>query len=177
VRISISDDLELRLLTEADANELHELVEANRAHLARWMPWAAEQRFERTKQFLARRERDHREGNGFEMALVREGHIVGAVGLTVDPVAGAGSLGYWLGQEHEGAGLMTGAVKAVVDHAFNEMKLHRLEIRAAAGNIRSRAIPERLGFEQEGVLREAERVGDEYQDLVVYGLLDQRVAT
>jgi ribosomal-protein-serine acetyltransferase len=66
---------------------------------------------------------------------------------------------------------MTRAVKALIDHAFGELGLHRVEIRAAAENRRSRAIPERLGFEQEGILREAERVGERYQDLVVYGLL------
>ena len=46
-----------------------------------------------------------------------------------------------------------------------------MEIQAATGNHRSRAIPERLGFQQEGVLREYERVGERYLDIVVYSLL------
>ena len=50
-------------------------------------------------------------------------------------------------------------------------ELNRIEIRAAVGNARSRAIPERLGFKQEGTLREAERVGDAYLDAVVYSML------
>ena len=46
-----------------------------------------------------------------------------------------------------------------------------MEIQAAVDNHRSRAIPERLGFREEGVRREAERVGDRYHDLVLYAIL------
>jgi ribosomal-protein-serine acetyltransferase len=60
-----------------------------------------------------------------------------------------------------------------VTYGFESMGLHRITIRAAPGNTRSRAIPERLGFVQEGVLREAGRVGEGYTDLVVYGVLDR----
>jgi len=59
----------------------------------------------------------------------------------------------------------------LVDHAFGAWRLHRVEIRAGVENARSRAIPERLGFRREGVLREAERVGDRYVDQVVYAVL------
>jgi ribosomal-protein-serine acetyltransferase len=171
-RLRLTDDCELRPLTEADAEELHALVEKNRAYLADWMPWAAEQTFQGTRQFLAGSERRLREGSGFELGLVRDGRIVGAVGLAaVDGVAHSAIVGYWLDEEHQGSGLMTRAVRALVEHAFGEMGLHRVEIRAAATNERSRAIPERLGFRPEGVLREAERVGDRHQDLVVYGRL------
>jgi len=69
---------------------------------------------------------------------------------------------------------MTRAVSALIDHAFGEWELHRVEVQAAVDNRKSRAIPERLGFEEEGVRREAERVGDRYLDLVVYGLLNER---
>ena len=55
--------------------------------------------------------------------------------------------------------------RALVDHAFGELELHRVEIQAAGANRRSRAIPERLGFQQEGILREAECVGGRYLDL------------
>jgi ribosomal-protein-serine acetyltransferase len=174
VRFPLSENCHLRLLTEADAEELYALVERNRAYLAEWMPWAAEQTLQRTRQFLGASERRRTKGNGFEMGLVCDGRIVGAVGLaSVDTVARSTAVGYWLDEAHTGRGLMTRAVEALVDHAFGELGLHRVEIRAAAANRRSRAIPERLGFEQEGVLREAERVGDSYQDLVVYGLLSR----
>jgi ribosomal-protein-serine acetyltransferase len=50
-------------------------------------------------------------------------------------------------------------------------KLNRVEIRAAVANERSRAIPRRLGFTEEGVLRQAERVGDRFVDHVLYAML------
>jgi ribosomal-protein-serine acetyltransferase len=174
-RVRLNEGLELRLFTEADAEELHALVERNRDYLAEWMPWAADQTFERTLNFIRTTLRRHAENNGFELALILDGRIIGALGLSsVDWVSRATSIGYWLDEEHRGRGLMTRAVKALVEHAFGEMGLHRVEIRAAEENRRSRAIPERLGFEHEGVLREAERVGGRYHDLVVYGKISAR---
>jgi ribosomal-protein-serine acetyltransferase len=172
MRIELSDDLELRLLEEDDAEELHALVEANRDHLAGWMPWAADQDFPRTANFLRVVAEKHARGDGLEGAIVLGGRIVGCAGFPViDPVAGAAIIGYWVAEEQEGRGLVTRAVRALIDHAFGELGLHRVEIRAATDNVRSRAIPERLGFTQEGVLREAELVNGRYQDLAVYGLL------
>jgi ribosomal-protein-serine acetyltransferase len=80
-------------------------------------------------------------------------------------------IGYWLGKTHQGRGTMTRTVGVLLDHAFGTWKLNRVEIRAAPENARSRAIPERLGFRQEGTLREAQRIGDRYLDDVVYAML------
>jgi ribosomal-protein-serine acetyltransferase len=172
VGFDLGDDSRLRLLEEGDAEELYALVDANRDYLAEWMPWAADQTLEGTLAFIRTTMRRHAENNGFETALVLDGRIVGAAGFAgVDWVARSTSIGYWLAEPHQGRGLMTSAVRALIDHAFGEWELHRVQIQAAVGNNRSRAIPERLGFQQEGVLREAERVGDRYHDLVVYGLL------
>jgi ribosomal-protein-serine acetyltransferase len=66
---------------------------------------------------------------------------------------------------------MTRAVRALVDHAVRDLRLNRVEIRIAPDNRRSRAVPERLGFRQEGTLRQAERVGDRYLDAVVFAML------
>jgi ribosomal-protein-serine acetyltransferase len=66
---------------------------------------------------------------------------------------------------------MTEAVRAHVDHAFATWELNRILIQAAVDNGRSRAIPERLGFREEGVLREVERVGGRMLDGVVYAML------
>ena len=59
----------------------------------------------------------------------------------------------------------------VTTHAYEEWHLNRIEIRVAVGNVRSAAIPERIGFVKEGVLRQAERHGDEFKDNVVYSML------
>lgn len=66
---------------------------------------------------------------------------------------------------------MTKAAKALTDYAFQELKLNRVDIRAAEGNSKSRAIPERLGFVCEGRIRQAEWLYDRYADHIVYGML------
>jgi ribosomal-protein-serine acetyltransferase len=81
------------------------------------------------------------------------------------------SIGYWLARDEQGRGTMTEAVRAHLDHAFGTWRLNRILIQAAVENARSRAIPERLGFREEGVLREVERVGDRMLDGVVYAML------
>jgi RimJ/RimL family protein N-acetyltransferase len=66
---------------------------------------------------------------------------------------------------------MTEGVRALTTYAFDFWRLDRVEIRVAVGNLRSAAIPQRLGFVEEGVLRQAERHGDCFKDIVVYSML------
>jgi ribosomal-protein-serine acetyltransferase len=172
VHIELSDNLLLRDLEPEDAGELYELVDSNRHHLAEWMPWARDQDLARTERFLRTVAEKRDRGEALEGAIVIDGRIAGCAGFPiVDPVARSAVIGYWIAEEHQGHGLVTRAVSALIDHAFGELGLHRLEISAATDNVRSRAIPERLGFTQEGVLREAEEVAGRRQDLAVYGLL------
>jgi ribosomal-protein-serine acetyltransferase len=170
--LAVTDECQLRLLEEADSEELYRVIEANRAYLARWMPWAAAQTPETTLEFILATRRQAAADDGFQAALVCDGAIIGIAGFhSVNWQHGSTTIGYWLAEQHQGRGLMTRAVRALVDLAFVEWGLHRVEIRAAIDNGGSRAIPERLGFREEGVQREAERIGERYNDLAVYGLL------
>jgi ribosomal-protein-serine acetyltransferase len=165
----------LRLLEEADAAELYVLTDRNRAHLEPWLPWVPMTRSPAdTLEFIRATRRQEAADDGSQLGLVDgDGAIAGIVGFhRIDWPNRATTLGYWLSADRQGRGLMTGAVRALVDHAFEERGLHRVEISAAVGNARSRAIPERLGFREEGVRRDAERHGDRYLDLVVYALLE-----
>lgn len=81
------------------------------------------------------------------------------------------SIGYWLGKHYVGQGIMTSACRAFVDYALMDLDLNRVEIRCATGNQRSRAIPERLGFVLEGIVREAELLPQGYVNHAIYGML------
>jgi ribosomal-protein-serine acetyltransferase len=168
----------LRPLVTEDAPELYALVESNRARLARWMPWAADQTAEGTAAFIRRATEQEGNEDGFQRALIVNGAIAGTVGFhRIDRENLSTSIGYWLGEEFEGRGAMTDAVMQLIDHAFGEWGLHRVELHIAPDNERSRALVARLGFREEGLLREAERFGDEYRDLLLYALLATEWAT
>lgn len=64
-------------------------------------------------------------------------------------------------------------IKDIIDLGFKYYSLNRIEIRCAVDNHKSRAIPESLGFKQEGIFRKAEKVYGNHLDHVVYGLLKQ----
>jgi ribosomal-protein-serine acetyltransferase len=163
----------LRLPEETDAEELFALVDRNRAHLEPWLPWVPSTRSpDDTLQFVRLVRRQVAENNGLQTVIVLDGAIVGVVGFhRIDWMNRATSIGYWLAADRQGRGTMTEAVRALVDYAFGTLDLHRIEISAAVGNARSRAVIERLGFREEGVRREAERQNEGYLDVVLYAML------
>ena len=172
LRHDLGDGAHLRLAERRDADELAALIAANRDHLSRWMPWAAASDLDSTKAFIDLTLAQIANDDGFQTAMVRDSRIIGMVGFHgVDWAHRSTSVGYWLAEEQQGRGTMTRAVRALVEHAFTTWELHRVEIQAATGNPRSQAIPIRLGFTREGVLRGVEKVGDRYLDHVVFGML------
>ena len=172
IRYHLGGVLAVREVRAEDAEELFALVQANQTHLASRMPWAAEPTVGDTRTYIAGALAQRARDDGFGAVVIDDEAIIGSMGFhRIDRINRSTSLGYWLSAERQGAGVMTAAVRALVAHAFDVWDLHRVEIDAAPDNLRSRAIPERLGFTQEGVRRGAERFGERYVDLVVYGLL------
>jgi ribosomal-protein-serine acetyltransferase len=168
----IDDRRHLRLLEENDAEELYAVVEANREYLARWMPWARSQTLQGTRDFIRTSRTQLADNQGFQLAIIEDDRIVGVLGYhRVDWEHRSTSIGYWIAESSQGRGTMTEAVRALTDYAFNSWRFNRVEIRAGVDNERSQAIPLRLGFTEEGVLRDAERVGDRYVDHAVYAML------
>jgi ribosomal-protein-serine acetyltransferase len=162
----------LRPFKPSDAGELTEVVAANREHLARWLPWATTHGFEESIDYLDRKRAQIEANDGFEGAIELDGRIVGGAGFHgVDWLNRSSSIGYWLAADAVGRGLMSGAVWALLDHAFGVWDLHRVVVEVVVDNARSRAVPERLGFREEALLREAKLIGGRYEDAVLYAML------
>jgi ribosomal-protein-serine acetyltransferase len=162
----------LRPFEPTDSGELTEVVAANREHLAHWLPWAESHGFEDSVEYLERKQVQIEANDGFEGSIVLDGRIVGAAGFhAIDWLNRSSSIGYWLAAEVVGRGLMTSAVRALLDRAFGVWDLHRVVIEVVVDNARSRAIPERLGFREEALLREAKLIRGRYEDAVLYAML------
>jgi len=172
LELGLGDDVRLRLLEDRDAEELYAVIDRNREWLAPWMPWAQGQTLQATRAFIRQTRRQLAEDDGMQTAIEVGGRIGGVVGVHgISWLHGSTTIGYWLARDLNGRGIMTAAVRAYLRHAFETWGLHRMELRAAVGNTRSRAVAERAGFVREGVLRGAERVNGRHHDLVVYGAL------
>jgi ribosomal-protein-serine acetyltransferase len=169
----LDDETALHLLQPQHAEMLFALIEANRTTLRTWLPWLDDVReVEHVRVFCRRGLHELAENGNFILGIWHREALAGVLEVHhIDWDDRRTSLGYWLGAEFQGKGLMTGACRTVIDHLFTHMSLNRVEIRAATGNTRSRAIPERLGFTWEGTLRQHQRLYGRYVDLEVYGML------
>jgi ribosomal-protein-serine acetyltransferase len=148
-------------------------VQENEDRLRAWVPWLKHTTsVDSTRRFIRQRLQRLADGNGWTSGIWCRGSLAGEIGYDfIDWDNRFTEIGYWVGAAFEGKGLVSRACRALVEHAFAELGLIRVQIRCAVENRRSRSIPERLGFKLEGCLRSAERLPDCYVDLVVYGML------
>jgi ribosomal-protein-serine acetyltransferase len=171
--LKISDELELRLLEERHAEELFALVDQNRQHLRQWLPWLDTTISPSdTLTFIKNALDQFANDLGLVSGIWYRNRIVGVIGFnSIDWQNRLAHIGYWLDAESQGNGFVIRGCSALIDYAFNELELNRIEIHCAKGNKKSRAIPETLGFSQEGLVRQAEWLYDHFVDHVIYGML------
>jgi ribosomal-protein-serine acetyltransferase len=165
--------LELRLLEEQHAEEVFALVDKDREYLNEWLPWPIlTLALDDTRQFIQRNLQQFADNLGFAAGLWWRGRFCGVTGTQpIDWTNRATEIGYWIGRDFQGQGLMTDSVRSLIHHAFCQWNLNRIQIRVAVGNERSAAIPNRLGFQLEGIVREAQLLHGRFIDLRIFSLL------
>ncbi len=175
LRYTLDDHSELRLLQLHHADALFDLTDRNRERLRQWLPWVnGVGQVEDTRAFIKSRLEALAKGTGYDLTIWHHGKIAGTLGLFDLHHDGIkGEIGYWLGQEFVGKGLMTRSVKALLAFAFEELELYRVQIKVHPDNIKSRAIPERLGFSLEGTLRSDGMLYGKPVDHVLYSLTNE----
>lgn len=154
-----------------------ELRAMSRAHLTPWEPqWA---RDELTRSNFRRRlrqyNREMRDDQGYAFLVFSEANSRLVGGLNLSNVrrgaAQAASLGYWMGAPFAGHGLMTDAVRAIIQFAFGPLRLHRLEAACLPSNTASKRVLEKAGFTREGLARRYLRINGQWQDHELFALL------
>lgn len=171
--LPVDQEIYLQIIEPVHRDELYALVDRNRLHLRKWLPWVDEVTSVGSYEPIIREWLKQLALNqGFQAGIRYNHQLAGLIGFhSIDWSNRKTALGYWLGEGYQGHGIMTKACHAVVQYAFQNYQLNRVEIQAGVYNRKSRAIPERLGFTNEGCIRDGEFLYDHYIDLVVYGML------
>ncbi len=174
-RHRVNEDTHLRLLEVRDADQLFALIDESRSYLREWLPFVDRTRTVQDLQdFIRSGLQKYASNSGAELGIWYRGELAGVLGLHyINWSHRLTSLGYWMGEGFQGNGIMTNSCRALIGILFTEYNLNRVEIQVAPQNLKSRAIPERLGFQSEGFRRQAEWLYDHYVDHIIYGMLAQ----
>ena len=172
-KFKIDNQIYLKLFNKNEADELFKLIDSNREHLKKWLPWVENVKEPSdSEDFINKSREQFAENNGFQAGIWFKNKLVGVIGYhNIDWDNKRTSIGYWLSKKYVGEGIITRCCKALVDNAFENYELNKVEISCAEGNVRSRSISERLGFVQEGTVREAEWLYDHFVTHIQYGML------
>ncbi len=171
--IKINEKLSLKLRQTNDAEEIFVLTDKNRKYLRPWLPWVDKTLTpEDTKHYIEGEIENFKNKTGADFGIWYEGKWVGSMGYhSINISDKKAAIGYWLGEEFTGKGIMTECVKAIIKYGFEELGLNRIEIECSTLNEKSRAIPERLGFTMEGKLRQGHIVNGVATDDYMFSLL------
>jgi ribosomal-protein-serine acetyltransferase len=167
------DGIVLQPLAAGDARAYYAAARKNLARLHPWFYWAREtMTFDETLAYLQDVEAQPEPKLDRPYAYFDGSVVAGSIGLyKIDFFNRIARIGYWIDEDYEGRGLITQGARRLIDHAFNVLRLNRIEIRCAPDNLASRAVPQRLGFTEEGLHRQVLAIHGGFQDLIMYAML------
>ena len=157
------------------AVDIYKVIVEERLRLAKYLPWVMDiKSVQDEEQFLEYSiEKIHKEEMMMFIILVDE-NVAGMIDLhNINRSSKRAEVGYWLSEKFEGYGIMTQAVDIIEKYFFNELKLHKLQIRVHPENYKSASVPQRLGYFKEATLVEHEVLNGEYIDLDIFAKLNK----
>lgn len=173
--MQVDSEIELKKLEISDAEIIFQTIDSEREYLREWLPFVDEtNKVEDTIAFIESVLKNAKEKKEFTYKILYNGTFCGLIGFRDTVVEDHKTeIGYWLSEKYQRKGIITKACSSLIEYAFNELKMHRIQIRIATGNEKSMKIPEKLGFKKEGIERDGELLYSGYTDLVVWSLLLQ----
>ncbi len=160
-----------------DHGEWAQLRQESRAFLEPWEPrWPADDLdYPAWRQRLRRYNAEAAAGTGFAFLIFQSEQMTLVGGISLGNirhgVAQTAQIGYWMGERYAGRGLMQAAMKLAMSHAFDTLRLHRLEAACIPDNVRSIRVLENAGFRREGLMRAYLRINGVWRDHLLYALI------
>lgn len=177
-KLTIDDHQFLERLNLTHVEAIFNAIDQNRKFLRKWLPFVDfTHKIIDTERFV-RSILEKSSANRDEVYVIWYKHeFAGLIGFKdIDHINDKIEIGYWLIQKLTGKGIATAAVRKMVNLAFRNMDMNRIQIRCGVGNEKSSAIPRRLGFSLEGIERSGERHDRSFIDLEVFSLLKRELA-
>lgn len=168
----IDDDISIALVQESFAPKYTSLVQEQMDYLSQWLAWPAHCNSDQDFRLFAQRSlHDYADGKSMTCAIFYQGELVGNCSFNrINYDTLCAEVGYWLSKHHQGKGIITRVVKYLIDFAFEQLQLEKVQLSAAVENIASRKVAERAGMALEGVLTNQEKIGSRILDHAIYGI-------
>ena len=137
----------LRRHRPTDLDALHAVIEESRDHLRPFMPWADQARVD-TAGFVELAQSQWAAGTNFNYLITdaTDGEVLGGCGIHFRVGPDAAEIGYWLRDGATGQGIVTAAAAALTDAGLALDGIGHMEIHCDEANVRSAAVPRRLGY-------------------------------
>lgn len=164
--------LRLRRMSVRDKSDM--FLYASRDEVTKYLLWRTHKDEESTKRYLSYVVSLYRTGEFFDFAIeYREnGKMIGTCGFAaVDFQNDCAEIGYVISPDYWGKGIASEAVSAIMQFAFCDLDINRIEARYMTENAASRRVMEKCGMTFEGVFRKKLFVKGEYRDIGVCSML------
>lgn len=161
-----TERLTLRRMKPSDAEDMYEY--AKRGDVTEYLLWEPHNSIQQTRDYLYFLQSRYRTGDFYDWAVIskKDKKMIGTCGFAnLDFQNNRAEVGYVLNPKYWGQGIAAEAVRRVMDFAFVELNVHRVEARYILGNERSRRVMEKCGMTFEGIARSSMYIKGQYRDI------------
>jgi ribosomal-protein-serine acetyltransferase len=174
--ITLTDGkITLRPYLKSDIQATFEAIRESIAEMSPWLPFAHQDySIKDTHAWIKQRPGEWKRGISFEFIILdaKDAAIIGGCGLNgINQNRMVANLGYWIKTSRTGNGAAPAAVRLLAGWGFKTMRLKRIEIVVATGNVRSQRVAEKAGATREGISRNRIQMRDKTCDAVMFSLI------